>query len=238
MIRDIYIEGIGNVKMKKGNQYKNIKISVRPFSKINVSVPLSLPFTDAEQFVMTKKDWIKQSMQKLKKIENRLTLFDENSELKTRDHTLKLSQHSGNTIKLIIKNGIIYVFYPQGADVKDQRIQKAVRIAIVEAWRIEARKYLPQRVEYFARLHGFSYRKITVKNAGTRWGSCSSVNNLNFNVQLMRLPQHLCDYVILHELAHTVEKNHGKGFWSLLEKVSGNAKAFDKELKNYSLKVW
>ena len=54
----------------------------------------------------------------------------------------------------------------------------------------------------------------------------------------MRLPEHLCDYVILHELCHTIEKNHGKHFWTLLDKVSGNAKGLDKELKNYNPSIF
>ena len=133
---------------------------------------------------------------------------------------------------------MIYVFYPSWADVTDARIQSVIRKAVTEAWRIEAKSFLPGRVKELAGKFEFRYRNVMIKNAGTRWGSCSSVNNINLNVQLMRLPPHLTDYVILHELAHTVEKNHGKRFWALLEKITGNARGLDKQLKNYNLKVW
>lgn len=238
MTKDVYIEGIGNIKLRKGRNFRNLRISVRPFNRISVSVPHSFSFSEAEKFVSQKEDWIKRSLEKFKKIENKQTLFDENTEFKTREHKLKILRHDGSTIKLIIKNKVIYVFFPSYADVKDIRIQKAIRTAIIEAWRIEAKNFLPERVFELACKFRFKYNSVSVKNAGTRWGSCSSSNNINLNVQLMRLPAHLCDYIILHELAHTVEKNHGKEFWALLNKVTGDAKALDKEVKNFNLNVW
>ena len=74
---------------------------------------------------------------------------------------------------------------------------------------------------------------LIIKNAKTRWGSCSSINNINLNLHLMRLSDELIDYVILHELVHTKIKNHQKEFWDLLNIVSGDAKGLDRELKKY-----
>ena len=133
----------------------------------------------------------------------------------------------------------IFVYYPDYADVKDTRIQNAIRRGIEEAWRIEAKKYLPLRVQQLAERYEFTYNRIFVKNTKSRWGSCSHVNNINLNLHLMRLPQHLCDYIILHELAHTVHKNHGKDFWKLLDRISsGKARQLAKEVGMYRLNVW
>jgi len=74
------------------------------------------------------------------------------------------------------------------------------------ALRKEAKDYLPQRTELLAAAHGFKYSGVTVKNISSRWGSCSSTNHINLNIHLVRLPEHLSDYVILHELTHTVHK--------------------------------
>ena len=63
-------------------------------------------------------------------------------------------------------------------------------------------------------------------------------NNINLNIHLMRLPNHLIDYVILHELVHTKIKNHSRDFWNMLDLVTGNAKKLDKELKNYRTKIY
>ncbi|MDR1342460.1 MAG: M48 family metallopeptidase [Prevotellaceae bacterium] len=91
----------------------------------------------------------------------------------------------------------------------------------IERFRTQANQLLPARVAALAARHGFSYSKISIKNIHSRWGSCSVQNNLNFSIYLMHLPDDLVDYVILHELCHTVHKNHGPKFWALLDAVTG-----------------
>lgn len=238
MTKFFALDGVGNIRLTKNARSRNLKIIIRPLRGVSVLVPPPVSFEEAERFVHLKKEWIKKTLTGLQQIEKNYTHFNENSIFQTREHRLKLMKHSRNTIQTIIKNRVIYVFYPDHADIRDERIQKSIRKAITEAWRIEAKKILPGRVRELAIKHGFNYSRVYIKNAGTRWGSCSSANNINLNVQLMRLPQHLTDYVILHELAHTIQKNHGKRFWILLEKITGNAKGLDKQLKKYNLNVW
>lgn len=83
----------------------------------------------------------------------------------------------------------------------------------------EALQAIPQRVAYFAPLVGVSYGMITIRNQRTRWGSCSSKGNLNFNCLLMLAPPEVADYVVVHELCHRKEMNHSAAFWALVEKV-------------------
>lgn len=85
--------------------------------------------------------------------------------------------------------------------------------------RKEAKQWLPQRLESLAQKYGFSYGRVAIKNNRTNWGSCSARNNINLNLHLMRLPEHLRDYVILHELCHLRHHNHGKEFHRLLESI-------------------
>lgn len=83
----------------------------------------------------------------------------------------------------------------------------------------QALKLIPQRVEYFARQVVVTYGRITIRNQKTRWGSCSSKGNLNFNCLLMLAPTEILDYVVVHELCHRKEMNHSKAFWTEVEKV-------------------
>jgi predicted metal-dependent hydrolase len=90
--------------------------------------------------------------------------------------------------------------------------------SVLKQWlRNVAKDYIPKRTEELAERHGFSYKKIFVRSQKTRWGSCSSAKNLNFNWRLILTPRNCCDYVILHELCHLKEMNHSNKFWSLVE---------------------
>lgn len=88
----------------------------------------------------------------------------------------------------------------------------------------EAKKDIPERARHFAPLIGVSYGGITIRNQKSRWGSCSSKGNLNFNCLLMLAPPEHRDYVVVHELCHLKEMNHSKRFWSEVEKILPNYK--------------
>ena len=82
-----------------------------------------------------------------------------------------------------------------------------------------AKAWLPARLEMLASRYGFSFGRVAIKNNRTNWGSCSARNNINLNLHLMRLPEHLRDYVILHELCHLRYHDHGENFHRLLEQL-------------------
>lgn len=97
--------------------------------------------------------------------------------------------------------------------------QKALRDVLVEVLREEAKILLPQKLSYFSDQYGFHFHKVTIKHNSSNWGSCSRAGNINLNLNLIRLPEPLCDYVILHELCHLKEPNHGPRFHALLERL-------------------
>lgn len=94
-----------------------------------------------------------------------------------------------------------------------------------------ALKYIPGRVKYYAGVIGVSYGGITIRNQKTRWGSCSSKGNLNFNCLLMLTPPEIIDYVVVHELCHRKEMNHSKAFWREVEKVLPDYSNYEEWLK-------
>jgi predicted metal-dependent hydrolase len=96
-----------------------------------------------------------------------------------------------------------------------------------------ARQHLIERLNILSQKHGFNYRKVFIKNQKTRWGSCSGKNNINLNINLIRLPDELIDYTILHELVHTRVKNHSRRFWDQMDKLVGDAKKLDSKLREY-----
>lgn len=96
----------------------------------------------------------------------------------------------------------------------------------------DAKRTIPRKVAHFAELMDVTYGRITIRNQKTRWGSCSSKGNLNFNCLLMLAPDEVIDYVVVHELAHRKEMNHSKAFWSEVEKVIPDYKDKRKWLKD------
>ena len=92
---------------------------------------------------------------------------------------------------------------------------------------------LPQRVTHFAPLVGVSVNRITIRSQRSRWGSCSSKGNLNFNCLLMLCPEEVRDYVVVHELCHRIEMNHSPKFWAQVERVCPDYRVHRKWLKDH-----
>lgn len=101
----------------------------------------------------------------------------------------------------------------------------------------KALEYIPKRVSYFAKQIGVTYGKITIRSQKTRWGSCSSKGNLNFNCLLMLTSPEVIDYVVVHELCHRKEMNHSGAFWAEIEKVIPSYKEQVKWLKENGGKI-
>lgn len=99
--------------------------------------------------------------------------------------------------------------------------------------RAAAREVLIDRLDFLAKKYGFNYNRVFIRNQKTRWGSCSTKNNISLNVNLVRLPDELIDYTLLHELVHTRVKNHSRRFWDQMDLLLGDAKKIDKKLRAY-----
>lgn len=126
------------------------------------------------------------------------------------------------------------IYCPENVDFKREDVQKLVRSAILRAMKKAAETYLPPLLSMWAERFGLTYRKVRITGARSRWGSCSAARTISLSCYLMLLPAKLMDYVILHELAHTKEMNHGPRFWELLDGMTeGKALLLRKELRAY-----
>lgn len=125
----------------------------------------------------------------------------------------------------------IVVSLPEAKELDDPDINRLVRDAVIEALRVEAKSYLTKRLAYLGMQGGFNYEKARFSHASGRWGSCSSSGTISLNIALMKLPFELIDYVLIHELSHTVHMNHSKEFWSLVELNDPHYKQHRRSLK-------
>lgn len=96
-------------------------------------------------------------------------------------------------------------------------------------------RMIRSRLEFYNQSYNFSYNAISIRRQSHVWGSCSYQGNLQFNFALILLPQRLVDYVVVHELCHLKEHNHGPNFWKLVERTFSDHKLLRSELRKYSI---
>jgi len=234
----INLDGVGDILFRHSSRARHLSISVRPFAGARVTIPIGMSYNSAIRLSTEKKLWIKQHLDKMKEYEKQQTMFDENSGYCTKHHKLDLRKADRKNITVRISKEKIKVAYPKELNSNSKEVQVAIRKGIERALKLEAKQYLPAKIKRLAEEFAFDYNNLTLKNIKSRWGSCSRKNNINLSIHLMRLPDHLIDYVILHELVHTVHHNHSKRFWAMLDKITGGAKILDKELKKYHIAIY
>lgn len=214
-------------RYSKNKKSKSIKITVKDPQTVNISLPLNCSYKTAMDFVYDKMNWIQKNLElfEFKKI-------DENHKTKTNNFIVQ----RGIIQKPVIKSqkGIISFIYPFEKDFYSNEIQSEAKKALKKALYLEAKEYLPKRLNEIAEKFGFKYNKLSLKSHKTRWGSCSYKNNINLNINLMNLEDDFIDYVLIHELAHTVEKNHKENFWKIVNTCMPNAGEIRKKLKKIS----
>lgn len=101
-----------------------------------------------------------------------------------------------------------------------------------------ARDIFTQKVAYYAQIMNVTYGRISIREQKTRWGSCSSEGNLNFNWRLIFAPEEVLDYIVVHELAHRLEMNHSSAFYDVVRNVLPDYKKQQKWLRENGQKLW
>lgn len=195
---------------KKISRSRSIKISVKPTGEIVVTSPNYTPKFVINQFVKHHEQWIETQLQKiknqkkkLKEHENQILLFGKAMNIKTQiDPTKKIG--------ITIDGDFMHVN-------PIENTQKSVHKAIDRFLKGRAEQYIIETVLIFAKQMNTTYNNVSFKAQSTRWGSCSSKGNLNFNWKLIHTPKEVINYVIIHELAHRTHMNHSVEFWKLVE---------------------
>ena len=217
----------GKIIVRKYPSASSIKVRRAPNGDLRISTP-----TYAPNFVI--KNFIKQSKKQLRKL-----IADSTPNVTYKNGTTIGKSHNlvvipSEKLNVLIKNNIITVSLPNNFDLNDTEVIDELRPVIIKALRKEAKGYLPRRLDFMARQHNFSYNGVKFSHASSRWGSCRSDGSITLNIALMKLPFELIDYVISHELAHTIEMNHSTEFWKIVEQVYPNYKTHRRLLKNES----
>jgi len=228
------IPSVGQVIVAKHARSRRITLRIKPGEDPKVIIPNLMTYQMGLSFAIEKKDWIIKHKEKLEKRLPNKIIYNELNSFKTRFTTIQF-KIQGNKLSINKKDNCITLNFPDGTNIESDRNQNIIKNFIIEILRGEAIKHLIPKVEELASRYDFQYKNVFVKNLKSRWGSCSAINNINLNLHLMCLPEHLSDFVVLHELCHTVHKNHGSEFHELLNTLCGNEKLLNTELRKYSI---
>lgn len=234
----VILEDVGEVILKKNSRFKRLSVRMAPVKGVWINVPYGISYQEAISFAKANKAWIIENLQKTKSKEKKQTLFTDKTTFRTHYHSLKIKADMVMNYSAKLNNGTLEVVYPINTDILNPSLQNFIKKSIVETLRREANYYLPKRLNELAQKCGFTYTSVSVKNTKSRWGSCTHDNKINLCIHLMRLPKDLCDMVILHELCHTLVKNHSKDFYYLLGQHCSELERKRKEIKNYSTTIF
>lgn len=240
MTKTIYFEDIQQhlvINYKRG--IKNINLRIKPYKGLVVSVPIFTSEKEIRYVLNKKKKWIVTALKKVEAKEANGTSFNPGSTFSTQHFSAEIYTHKSPRFKAVLNEKKLMVFCPIQSNFDDEQVQKQIRQYIDLLWIKEAELYLPERLKHISLQTSLHYKQLNLKNLKSVWGSCSSKDDITLNIQMMHLPYHLIDYIILHELCHTLEKNHSKKFWQALDYFTdGKALVLRKELNAYSPKIY
>lgn len=217
---------------------KRITIRVTSQGKIKVSLPRQATQQEALEALQANEAWLDDTLNKLSatsKHQDDTCQIDKNYTLQSHFFSLRLQAWERKQLAMNITKNEVILCYNKDSDLNSSMIQRALKTAISTMYRHEAQYYLPIRLQHFAKKYKLNYNIIRIKKLKSRWGSCSSLKNINFNLYLMSLPLELIDLVIAHELCHLTHLNHGKDFHQMLEQMIPGKKELEQQLKTYRI---
>lgn len=239
---------VGKVVFRKSTRCRRVGIRVHPVRGVTVSVPWMMRMDDGMRFYIQKRDWVisvleRQAAQQRRKENLGFALgpLASGSRVRTLMSEILLSRDMSGTLRNVHvvsepvcdvrEQGRMFldlslplyrktVTYPDTMPQENSpELASALRNILADILGREARALLPEKLAFLAGRYGFVYNRVAVKHNSSNWGSCSSKGNINLNLNLVRLPEPLCDYVLLHELCHLKHPDHGRDFHSLLEQL-------------------
>ncbi len=226
--KDIDLPDIGRIKLVKSTRNRNLRLSVTA-TGVRVSMPQWMPYSAGQAYALKNITWIKHHSSKVPT--QRIIVPGDRIgrmhiiEFKTID-TSKTPRSRLIGSKLIVQHHASETVQSAGVQ---QRAHEAARKALKK----EADIVLPPRLTALAKQYHFTFASVSTKRLKRRWGSCDTHGHIILNYYLMELPWDCIDYVLLHELTHTIHLNHSAAFWMKLRDVFPRVDDVRRQLRDY-----
>lgn len=219
-------EEFGHITLRRSAKASHVRIRVAPDGRLRASLPLYAPTFLVKRLIKTSRAQLRAML-----AEQTADISFEHGMQIGKSHTLIARRTTAEKPTVQRHGQQILVSLPEDKELNDPTVTRLIRDMVIEALRIEAKSYLTRRLAYLGNQGGFAYEKVRFSHASGRWGSCSSSGTISLNIALMKLPFELIDYVLVHELSHTVHMNHSQEFWELVESNDPHYKQHRRSLK-------
>jgi predicted metal-dependent hydrolase len=218
-------------ELHKSSKAKRVSITIKN-ERVRVAVPTGFTFEYAKNFLEDNKEWVLKHFQKhmIQSKEHRPRKYVNGEKLlyRGRNYPLVVEKVTGPSYYALFKGSRIVAYIPHDLSSEEQHL---VTKTYIQAWYIsQAEKILPEQVDYYSKRLNLPYKKLKIKDQKTRWGSCSSMGNINLNWRIIMAPNQVVAYVIIHELTHLRCMNHSKEFWKMVEQYLPDYKKWKKWL--------
>ena len=220
-------EEFGVITIRRSARATQVRLRVAPDGTLRASMPIYAPIFLLKRLVKASRPQLRKMLE-----QSQPTASYYDGQQIGKSHTIIVREGSSLSVKHSKPH--IVVTLPSTKSLGDSDVVRKIRDANIAALRLEAKSYLPKRLQFLADKFGFQYERVRFSHASSRWGSCSSTGTISLNIALMKLPFEIIDYVIVHELAHTFEMNHSQDFWALVEKGDPSYKQHRRILKGES----
>jgi predicted metal-dependent hydrolase len=181
---------------------RHVRISVDRLQRVQIVVPYHLPEAVLEEILRKKEQWIQKHLKRFRSAAPPIAVGENELLLRGMIFRIDIREDMRSRIVVDRENGTI-------------RAGTGFRSPVIRLrwYRKAAEEYFHPRVAELATVHGFQYSKVTLRRQKSRWGSCSKKKAISLNARLIKAPDAVSDYVILHELAHTEHMNHSREYW-------------------------
>ena len=217
-----------NVIFNQSRRNRRTKLQIIDQKTIQVSYP---PNVNQQQLI----SWLKQQESWItnKLITSKLQSLhtDQSVQILGNHYSKKVVANDGLPLGVFIQGKVLVINFLEAYSLEHRKTKERVNFFLKST----ASKYIIPRAFQLAKQHQLTVNRIMIKKLKSRWGSCSSLSNLNFNYLLVHLPISTIDYVICHELAHLVHANHSRQFWQLVVRYYPDYRQQERRLKNTNL---
>lgn len=228
---------IGVVLFKTSKKAKSLNITVKPFLPVKVSVPEKIDFKRAESAVLENTKWILKEQGKMQLIEQQHSQFAIHESYQFKDRTIHIEVGNDEDVRSVRNAPLEKTIFLERSveELTETHISLIIYEHIIPEMKDWCKVNLVPKVREFALKHDVKINKVSIRDNTTRWASLGKNNDMNLSLYLATLPEHLIDYVIIHELAHDAIKDHSKAYWMHLKSMMPNALKLDKELRGYGI---